>query len=328
LKLLHACDQWHSSGVSIFLTNSHCKLCPNTEGFGADEGRDAIAEDEPEAKEKPMAQQMGMSISNALTQALKAPAGGGNKALLHAASGDGNGNGSGSDDDGGEGGDGEGDGVDALPELAEIKPKKIMPGHRMSMNVAAELNAKLKGAGVGLKAATGDNAKQKPKPKAPPTSPGLTALKAGLKSGGNAGGGGGGGGKKGGDVAMVDFKAGLKSTANDGTTFTTMGPKKKKGGSAKDKGGIANLKAGLKSTKPPAAAEPAAAGSLFGGKGLKSTAGDLTGKYGAGKKDGAEGEAAATPEPKKGLFGRIKLKSSKGGKTPSGKKKPTTEPGC
>jgi hypothetical protein len=32
LKLLQACEQWHSSRVSTFLTSSHCKLCPNTEG--------------------------------------------------------------------------------------------------------------------------------------------------------------------------------------------------------------------------------------------------------------------------------------------------------
>jgi aryl-alcohol dehydrogenase-like predicted oxidoreductase len=32
LKLLQACDQWHSSQVSTFLTGSHCKLRPNTEG--------------------------------------------------------------------------------------------------------------------------------------------------------------------------------------------------------------------------------------------------------------------------------------------------------
>jgi hypothetical protein len=32
LKLLHACDQWHSSRVSTFLTSSHCNLRPNTEG--------------------------------------------------------------------------------------------------------------------------------------------------------------------------------------------------------------------------------------------------------------------------------------------------------
>jgi hypothetical protein len=33
LKLLQACDQWHSSRVSPFLTSSHCKLRPNTEGL-------------------------------------------------------------------------------------------------------------------------------------------------------------------------------------------------------------------------------------------------------------------------------------------------------
>jgi hypothetical protein len=32
LKLLQACDQWHSSQVSTFLTSPHCKLRPNTEG--------------------------------------------------------------------------------------------------------------------------------------------------------------------------------------------------------------------------------------------------------------------------------------------------------
>jgi hypothetical protein len=32
LKLLQACDQWHSSRASSFLTSSHCKLRPNTEG--------------------------------------------------------------------------------------------------------------------------------------------------------------------------------------------------------------------------------------------------------------------------------------------------------
>jgi hypothetical protein len=32
LKLLHACDQWHSSRVSTFLTGSHCKSRPITEG--------------------------------------------------------------------------------------------------------------------------------------------------------------------------------------------------------------------------------------------------------------------------------------------------------
>jgi hypothetical protein len=30
-----ACDQWHSSRVSTFLTSSHCKLRPNTEGIGS-----------------------------------------------------------------------------------------------------------------------------------------------------------------------------------------------------------------------------------------------------------------------------------------------------
>jgi hypothetical protein len=32
LKLLHACDQCHSSRVITPLTGWHCKLCPNTEG--------------------------------------------------------------------------------------------------------------------------------------------------------------------------------------------------------------------------------------------------------------------------------------------------------
>jgi hypothetical protein len=32
LKLLHVCDQWHSSRVSTPLTGWHCKLRPNTEG--------------------------------------------------------------------------------------------------------------------------------------------------------------------------------------------------------------------------------------------------------------------------------------------------------
>jgi hypothetical protein len=32
LKLLQACDQWHSSRMSAPLTGSHCKLRPNTEG--------------------------------------------------------------------------------------------------------------------------------------------------------------------------------------------------------------------------------------------------------------------------------------------------------
>jgi hypothetical protein len=32
LKLLQACDQWHPSRVSTFLTSSRCKLHPNTEG--------------------------------------------------------------------------------------------------------------------------------------------------------------------------------------------------------------------------------------------------------------------------------------------------------
>ena len=32
LKLLHACDQWHSSRVFTPLTGPHCKLRPNTEG--------------------------------------------------------------------------------------------------------------------------------------------------------------------------------------------------------------------------------------------------------------------------------------------------------
>jgi hypothetical protein len=31
-KRCHACDQWYSSRVSTFLTSSHCKLRPNTEG--------------------------------------------------------------------------------------------------------------------------------------------------------------------------------------------------------------------------------------------------------------------------------------------------------
>jgi hypothetical protein len=33
-----ACDQWHSSPVSTFLTGSHCKLCPNTEGPASKQG--------------------------------------------------------------------------------------------------------------------------------------------------------------------------------------------------------------------------------------------------------------------------------------------------
>jgi hypothetical protein len=32
LKLLQACDQWHSSRLSTFLTGSHCKFRPNTKG--------------------------------------------------------------------------------------------------------------------------------------------------------------------------------------------------------------------------------------------------------------------------------------------------------
>jgi hypothetical protein len=32
LKLLQACDQWHSSRMSNFLTGSHSKLRPNTKG--------------------------------------------------------------------------------------------------------------------------------------------------------------------------------------------------------------------------------------------------------------------------------------------------------
>jgi hypothetical protein len=34
LKLLHACDQWHSSRVSTPLTGWHCKLRTNTAGNG------------------------------------------------------------------------------------------------------------------------------------------------------------------------------------------------------------------------------------------------------------------------------------------------------
>jgi hypothetical protein len=30
LEALHACDQWHSSWLSTFLTGSHCKSRPNT----------------------------------------------------------------------------------------------------------------------------------------------------------------------------------------------------------------------------------------------------------------------------------------------------------
>jgi hypothetical protein len=41
LKLLHACNQWHSSRVSTFLTSSPCKLCPNTEGIRPS-GRDLL----------------------------------------------------------------------------------------------------------------------------------------------------------------------------------------------------------------------------------------------------------------------------------------------
>jgi kinesin family protein 6/9 len=33
LKLLHACDQYHSSWVFTPLTGSHCKLCRNTVGL-------------------------------------------------------------------------------------------------------------------------------------------------------------------------------------------------------------------------------------------------------------------------------------------------------
>jgi hypothetical protein len=32
LKLLYACDQWHSARVFAPLTGRHCKLHPNTEG--------------------------------------------------------------------------------------------------------------------------------------------------------------------------------------------------------------------------------------------------------------------------------------------------------
>ena len=35
LKLLHACDQWHSSRVFNPLIGWHCKLCRNTEGHAA-----------------------------------------------------------------------------------------------------------------------------------------------------------------------------------------------------------------------------------------------------------------------------------------------------
>jgi diketogulonate reductase-like aldo/keto reductase len=33
LKLVYACDQWHSSWVVTPLTGWHCKFCPNTEGL-------------------------------------------------------------------------------------------------------------------------------------------------------------------------------------------------------------------------------------------------------------------------------------------------------
>jgi hypothetical protein len=39
LKLLHACDQWHSSRVFTPLIGWHCKLRPNTEGFVCSCGR-------------------------------------------------------------------------------------------------------------------------------------------------------------------------------------------------------------------------------------------------------------------------------------------------
>jgi hypothetical protein len=38
LKLLHACDQWHSLRVFILLTGSRCKLRPNTEGEAVGDG--------------------------------------------------------------------------------------------------------------------------------------------------------------------------------------------------------------------------------------------------------------------------------------------------
>jgi hypothetical protein len=39
LKLLHACDQWHSCWVFTPLTGWHCKLRPNTEGKAVRERR-------------------------------------------------------------------------------------------------------------------------------------------------------------------------------------------------------------------------------------------------------------------------------------------------
>jgi hypothetical protein len=35
LKLLHACDQWHSSRVATPLTGWYCEFRPNTEGAAA-----------------------------------------------------------------------------------------------------------------------------------------------------------------------------------------------------------------------------------------------------------------------------------------------------
>jgi hypothetical protein len=42
LKLLQACDQWHSSRLSTFLTGSHCKFRPNTEGWGYTKENDGM----------------------------------------------------------------------------------------------------------------------------------------------------------------------------------------------------------------------------------------------------------------------------------------------
>ena len=157
-----------------------------------------------------VAQKAGLSIAGELNAILKAPPTS-NKALSAASAAT---RSSSSNDDGGGGGDADGSnsgdgsaGADAgaggegedeaVPELEDmvIKPKPVPKAKRMSMNIAAELNAKMLGSlgagGVkaGLKSTSEANPKQKRKAKPANAGPALADLKAGLRSAGAVGGG-------------------------------------------------------------------------------------------------------------------------------------------
>ena len=140
----------------------------------------------PAEEEKTAAQKIGISIAGELNSILKAPSAANNKALSAAAAATGSGGGGDDADDADDANDADGnDDEDTVPELDNnvlIKPKPVPKGKRMSMNIAAELNAKMLGglgAGgltAGLKSASEANPKQKQKKKAQPSGPALVGL--------------------------------------------------------------------------------------------------------------------------------------------------------